>query len=142
MSYCRFSSMNWMCDAYVYEDVSGGWTTHVARQRRVFPPIPDIDIRKVPAFGGKWDQATRSVVYPSRWRAKAAWLAFCIWSLWHRHVHLLSLSLIVMRRIGLPFDGETFSDPTPQECADRLVWLRGMGYTVPQGAIDALYAEK
>lgn len=42
MSYCRWSSMNWMCDVYVYEDVDGGWATHVAGRRRAIPPIPDL----------------------------------------------------------------------------------------------------
>jgi len=30
MSYCRWSSDNWRCDLYCYEDVNGGITTHVA----------------------------------------------------------------------------------------------------------------
>ena len=35
MSYCRWSSDNWKCDLYCYEDVSGGITTHVAGNRIV-----------------------------------------------------------------------------------------------------------
>ncbi len=37
MSYCRFSSDNFMCDVYVYEDCAGGWTTHVAGVRNLKP---------------------------------------------------------------------------------------------------------
>lgn len=35
MSYCRWSSAEWKSDLYVYEDVSGGWTIHVAANRVV-----------------------------------------------------------------------------------------------------------
>ena len=44
MSYCRWSSMNSMCDVYVYEDDAGGWTTHVAAKRRILPPIPSLPL--------------------------------------------------------------------------------------------------
>ena len=48
MSYCRFSSDDWQCDVYVYADVAGGWTTHVAAVRFVFdkelpPPVENPD---------------------------------------------------------------------------------------------------
>jgi len=35
MSYCRWSSDNWQCDLYCYDDISGGITTHVAGYRCV-----------------------------------------------------------------------------------------------------------
>lgn len=37
MAYCRFSSMNDQCDLYIYDDVDGGLTIHVASQRRQLP---------------------------------------------------------------------------------------------------------
>ena len=114
MSYCRWSSMNSMCDVYVYEDDAGGWTTHVAAKRRVLPPIPSLPLGRV----------------PNR-----------IWVLWERRVRSLSLRLIPMRPIGLPYDGRSFTDSTPGACADRLESLRAMGYRVPQHAIDALREE-
>lgn len=43
--------------------------------------------------------------------------------------------------IGLPHDGKTFCDNTPDECAQRLLWLRADGYHVPQDAVDRLQAE-
>ena len=46
-----------------------------------------------------------------------------------------------MRKIGLPEDGETFNDATAGDCADRLEYLRALGYQVPQYAIDALREE-
>lgn len=45
MSYCRWSSMDYQCDLYIYDDVSGGLTVHVAAGRLagtdpyVFEPI-------------------------------------------------------------------------------------------------------
>jgi hypothetical protein len=43
--------------------------------------------------------------------------------------------------IGLAHDGQTFDDPTPEACADRLEQLRAAGYVVPQSAIDRLREE-
>lgn len=37
MSYCRFSSDNFKSDVYVYADIAGGWTTHVAHSRLTKP---------------------------------------------------------------------------------------------------------
>lgn len=44
--------------------------------------------------------------------------------------------------IGLPHDGECFTDVTPGQAAATLTMLRGMGYIVPQYAIDALQYEQ
>ena len=41
MSYCRWSSMDYDCDLYIYESESG-FEIHVARRR------PDIDRSKLP----------------------------------------------------------------------------------------------
>jgi hypothetical protein len=142
MSYCRFSSMNWMSDVYVYEDVSGGWTTHVARSRRVVPPVPDISVSLSSVVHrwsrAYWDRELREIVYPSLWRKRVSNVWFDIISFWHSRVHMGSLALIPLHPIGLPFDGESFNDPTAEDCADRLEWLLEMGYRVPRSAIDAL----
>ena len=140
MSYCRFSSSNWMCDVYTYEHCGGGFVTHVAGRRRPFPPIPDLPHRWWPNFGGKFVLAERRVVYPSKWRAAGANVFAHIWVAWHR-LSMWSLDLIPLRDIGLPHDGEAFSDDTATECADRLESLKAMGYNVPQYAIDALREE-
>lgn len=138
--------MNWRCDVYVYGDVHGGWTTHVASRRRVVPPIPDIvngaflmAMRRW--AGAEWDQAALRAVYPSRWRELVyrAWLR--VGSFWHNYIHLGSLRLIPLRKIGLPYDGQSFSDSTPGVCAERLMTLRDAGYCVPSGAIGALLDE-
>lgn len=117
MSYCRFSCNNWKSDVYVYEDVSGGFTTHVARSRRTLPIIPDAPLSLAGGSVGRW-----------------------VWLLWHR-LHMWSLSVTPLRKIGGANDGENFNDETASECAKTLMLLRGVGYRVPQHAIDALRAE-
>lgn len=146
MSYCRWSSMNWMCDVYVYEDVSGGWTTHVAGNKRKFPPIPDLMGSQFSMRMFQWSEAYSSeatgykIVYPKRWKH---WVVKCWWwfvSRWHR-VHMWQLEHIPRRYHTQPEAAQTYNDPTPGACADRLEYLRSQGFTVPQYAIDALRAE-
>lgn len=141
MSYCRFSSMNWQCDVYVYEDVSGGWTTHVAGRRRRIPPIPDLPLHRLPNFGGTWSKELRRMVYPNRINAVCAKLSFTFAAFWHNRIHMGSLHLIPLRPIGLPHDGARFNDDTPEDCAYTLETLRAAGYVVPQYAIDSLRRE-
>lgn len=146
MSYCRWSSDNGRCDVYVYEDVSGGWTTHVAKYRKMFPPVPDIMFCRISKWlckrsGPVYHKKIRRTTYEHQRIATIykAWLRFAI--LWQRYVHRPSLRLIPMRPIGLPHDGESFNDKTPGDCANRLEYLRELGYKVPQHAIDALREE-
>jgi hypothetical protein len=141
MSYCRWSSMNWRCDVYTYEDVSGGWTTHVAGRRRIFPPVPDLPLMRF-RFGAEWDDTQRASKYPTKWHKRAAGVWFRLWGFWHRWIHGVTLDLIPLRRIGLPHDGGSFNDSTPGECADTLERLRAIGYIVPQYAIDSLREEE
>lgn len=116
MSYCRFSCDDFQCDVYVYADVAGGWTTHVANRRHdrgglQFPePVP-------------FDEAHIE-----------AWL-----ERYHEVGRLLERCPLVP--IGLEYDGATFSDPTPGACADRLEQLEKAGYRVPASAIEQLRAE-
>lgn len=137
--------MNWVCDVYVYEDVGGGWTTHVAGRRRAIPPIPDLQGSLSMALhrwsGCYWNRESRAMVYPLRWRSMVYRLWGHLSTFWHDRVHMGSLHLIPLRPIGLPHDGESFNDPSPSDCADRLERLRSMGYKVPQYAIDALRSE-
>jgi hypothetical protein len=141
MSYCRWSSDNFMCDVYVYEAVYGGWTTHVAGNKSIFPPIPELPFWWLPNLEGKFDRDSRRMRYPNRWRAALAHIVCSVWALSSR-LHLWSLELIPRRAIGLPHDGATFDDPSPGECADRLESLRAMGYRVPSRAIAALRSEQ
>ena len=118
MSYCRFSTDDFHSDVYVYEDVSGGWTTHVASKRwtmpeRLYPPhIPFTEYH----YADYLDRQTE------------------VDKLLKKHGDRIP--------IGLQFDGETFNDPTPQDCANRLKELKTLGYIIPDGVIDALEKEE
>lgn len=139
MSYCRFSSDNFMSDVYVYADADGGWTTHVAGNRLRWPPVPELPIWLFD-FGGRIDAESCKVVYPSRWAAIKARLCLLAW-LWSHRLHHWSIGVIPMESIRLQHAGKTFNHDTPFECALFLGRLRDLGYRVPQFAIDALEEE-
>jgi len=146
MSYCRWSSMNWMCDVYVYKDVSCGYTICVATNRKIIPPIPDIKLPKISIALHSWskchlDDGKKVMVYPLFWRGIVyrVWVSVILF--WLKHVHMRSLSLTPDKRIGLPYDGYTFHHNKPEYCANKLEQLRSLGYKVPQSAINALRAE-
>lgn len=119
MSYCRWSSDGFRSDVYVYEDVGGGWTTHIANRRKLgldtLPPDP-------------LDELQQGIVSEG----------------WHERYKAYNNALQALEsvRIGLPHDGGSFNDPSPGECADRLENLRALGYYVPQYAIDGLREEQ
>jgi hypothetical protein len=117
MSYCRWSSDNFKCDLYVYEDANGGWTSHVAARRRVgldtLPPSPYDMIGNAPAE-----------------ETAAAYKAY------HD-----ALKRLPFEKLTLPHAGETFNDPDPASCAERLKYLKGLGYNVPDYAIEDLTDE-
>lgn len=140
MSYCRFSSDNWRSNVYVYEHCDGGFSTHVAGNKRMFPPIPDFPIMWIPRFGANYIIAERRTEYPSRWHSFAASCCFRAYASWHR-LSMWSVGVIPLKAIGLPHDGKSFSDETAGECADRLESLRAMGYHVPKYALAALREE-
>ena len=119
MSYCRWSSDDYQCDVYVYPDSRGGWTTHVAGRRVIFgAPLPEPAPLPHPFTDAQFDA----------------------WADRHRKVQDM-LDMAERVDIGLPHDGETFNDPTPGDCAERLQSLRNAGYNVPQYAVDALLEE-
>lgn len=113
MAYCRFSSDDFRCDLYCYEDVHGGYTTHVAAVRVVYkdplPPIVSID-------------------------DPVAWLA--------RHERVKKLhSKASLVDITLPNAGESFHDATVEGFLDRLRYLRDIGYRFPSEVIEAVEGE-
>ena len=113
MSYCRFSSMNWMCDVYCYADVGGGWTTHVASRRRAREPQP-----AYPDLLGDyegWDRRYKQ--------------------------HMADLETIPLEDIGLPHDGESYNDSSLEAFRDRLIGLRDAGYNVPEYVFDEISEE-
>jgi hypothetical protein len=122
MSYCRWSSDDFQCDVYVYEDVAGCWTTHIASRRR---HIPDDVLASFPVV-----DENDFMSWHVRHRAVMDWLSET-----KDHAQLITLD-------HMPSSGETFHDDTPGECADRLEALRAEGFNVPQYAIDSLREEQ
>lgn len=112
MSYCRWSSDGFQCDVYVYES-NEGYTIHVAGNRRP-RRVVDIDFSSQESLAASIKQQRQELDDPTNEPVK----------------------------IGLSEDGKTFVDPTPGECAERLTWLQGLGYHVPQDVIDDLRDEQ
>ena len=100
--------MDWMCDLYVYDDVSGGITTHVAGSRRASEPPSVPDILSVTA-----DEFM--VAYRRQMDA---------------------LDAIPLVPIGGPFDGQSFNDATEEDFAARLKVLRAAGYRFPDDLVE------
>lgn len=117
MSYCRWSSDNWKCDLYCYEDVSGGWTTHVADRRRV-GFVPD----------DRWGDFVRGVISAQEYADL------------HR-AQMDILSNLPMEDIDLPHAGETFNDASLEEFKDRLLYLRSIGYHFPDYVLERVNEE-
>jgi len=115
MSYCRFSSDDFRSDVYCYQDVNGGYTTHVAdnmyKSNVERPSVPD----------------SKSVTLEQLIEAN------------RKLTKWLDRAKVV--KIGLECDGAMFNDPTPLAAAHRLQSLREMGYYVPQHGIDRLLKE-
>lgn len=115
MSYCRFSSDDFASDVYCYESVGDFFAIHVAGNRVVpaepLPPRVELSRESIPAYMARNEEVSR----------------------------ILDASPHVA--IGLPHDGDFFQEPDAAACADRLEYLRGLGYVVPQYAIDALREE-
>lgn len=127
MSYCRWSSDDFQCDVYVYADVYGGWTIHVASRRR------------------DWVKACMTLPPPVPFSKEnmTAWI--------ERH-HVMQKFLDDPRwdedtfegwvDVPAPHAGETYNLGSAGECADLLEEIRASGCNVPQYAIDELREEQ
>ncbi len=145
MSYCRWSSDWGECDVYVYEDVSGGWTTHVAG-RRAKHRVPD-EIRAIVEGASPEEWAEK---YLEAREAEREWKKTFPHELWptvktdgspgEDFVAWADSEYLDLQEIGSEA-GESYNDPTPGDCADRLEALRAKGFNLPQYAIDALREE-
>ena len=124
MSYCRWSSDFGQCDVYVYADVSGGWTTHVAGRR--FKREPPESLKDMPVTNGEEFIALH--------KAESAWR-----KTYENEDGFLPDSEYI--DLPEPFAGDSFNHATPEECADHLEEIRSAGFNVPQYAIDLLREE-
>lgn len=116
MSYCRLSTDDFKCDIYCYSDVNGGWTTMVANNRTKEDAPPRPEANGVGIILTKEESLTF-------WNANATW------------------SEANLVPIGLPYDGQTFNDPTLAAFRDRLTMLRGTGYRFPDYVFDRIDEE-
>lgn len=118
MSYCRFSSLNWGCDVYVY-DGPGGITIQVAANRYVSdtpcPPIPPLPKADDPEFAEK---VTVSMVIAHE--AQQAWR--------DNDAKLVP--------IGLPYDGAEYHGLDRDEAGEVLANLMAAGYRMPHDLIE------
>lgn len=143
MSYCRWSSDFFQCDVYVYEDVAGGWTTHVAGRRLKHAPPPEL--RAMP--NRTWKDHLSVMQAEEAWRNSLPCDEIACITLRPDGTEAPGVyrmpkdsEYIDLATIG-PEAGQSFSDPTPLACATRLRALKATGFNVPQYAIDALIAE-
>lgn len=116
MSYCRWSTDNFQCDLYCYEDVSGGYTIHVAARRSI-TPYP---------YEGSYQEfidLCLSNQFTERWLERH--------KKWSEETEKIK-----KKSIGLPYDGETFNDPNLEAFLDRLLMLREVGYKFPDYVLE------
>lgn len=114
MSYCRWSSDNFKSDVYSYEHCDGYYATHVAGNR-LTAPLPEVDMSLLSSDPAEWQKQYRA-----------------------QHD---ALDRIGREPIGLPYDGETFEDSTLGAFLNTLLMLRGVGYYVPEYALDLVREE-
>lgn len=120
MSYCRWSCDDYDCDLYIYADVNGGWTTHVASNRMV------TDAKRPPKVQKREGESFEDWLH--RW-AK------------HHEVVMEWMETAQREPIGGPLDGESFNDPTAMACHDRALELRALGYRFPDHVLEQLKEE-
>ena len=123
MSYCRWSSDDFQCDLYCYEDVGGGWTTHVAVNRLILPDVLPPPVQ--PHRDG-------SEAENQRWAKE-----------WVDRSQAMRPIYDAAKRVplGLPFDGKSFNDPDLESFLARLLQLREVGYKFPDYVIESVREE-
>lgn len=115
MAYCRWSSMNFACDLYLYASVDGGYQLHVAANRYV-QPLPSYDWK---------DIADNPEKFQSDYK---------------KHIAALREYPETME-IGLPYDGANLTLGDAQGVLLKLVELRELGYVFPDNLFISLAYE-
>ena len=115
MSYCRFSSMDFLCDLYVYEAYDG-FAVHVARSRPDWtPPEPRwniiMDAGKVP--GGEWQR--------------------------RQDAYMEALDSAERKAVNHRWAGESFYGLELDEAYDMCAAARADGLNVPESLLPDLY---
>lgn len=117
MSYCRWSSDNFRCDIYAYEDTYGGYTIHVASSRHK-GEVPKVDYNLI------WDEKN----HPEFMRQSEAQNKY--------------LETCGTEPINLPLAGETFNCADLEEFYNKMVELQNLGYHIPKNVINNIKEEK
>jgi len=112
MSYCRWSDDGCQCDVYAYADVYGGYTVHVAKNRRL-KRVCDPDFSSVQALQRTLEQRRRELEDESN----------------------------KILPINGPFDGQTFTADTLEDLLSTMQHLRHAGYNVPDFALSCIQDE-
>jgi hypothetical protein len=114
LSYCRWSSDDFLCDLYCYESAQG-FITYVANTRPVYLEAlpPEIPLREdtLKSYMERWDKVMDM----------------------HHAAEKVP--------IGLPMDGKDFCDKTLSDFLQTLKMLKGMGYRFPDSVIEAVEEE-
>lgn len=119
MSYCRWSSDDWLSDLYVYESTEG-ICVHVAANRKpeafaaAIPPAVPCDPHDHAVFA-RWFERGQDV--------------------------MALLDQFDSVPIELPHAGESATFDDHFEAADAVDWLAALGYHVPHGVAAALRSE-
>lgn len=115
MAYCRWSTDDFQCDLYVYEDCAGGWTIHIAGRRTVYSEKlpPPIELTQETAL-----------------------------EYFHRHQKIMQMhGSAKMVEIDLPYVGETILVDSLQELLATLIQLKEIGYIFPDSVIKEVEGE-
>ncbi len=114
MSYCRWSTDDYMCDLYVYDSVSGGIAIHVAGNRLIYKePIPEpVSYTDIEGFMARNAKVNQMIEEAER------------------------------VRIGLPYDGDTFDGLSQDKAIEKLEELKALGYRFPDYVIDSISDEE
>ena len=139
MSYCRWSSMDFKCDLYVYEHVGGFWQAHVAtRRRKGSPPVSSIEVMNALREG--MEKADGRGNY--NWKSDEAREK-------HRRLNTAYQDWLdcgddddAWDILPEPSTGSDFVTVTPGEMAEKLKALRAEGFMIPDLAIEELEEEQ
>lgn len=113
MSYCRWSTDDYMCDLYVYDSVSGGIAIHIATNRLTYKePLPDsVSYLDIGAFMARNEKVGKMVDEADR------------------------------VKIDLPYAGESWDGLSNDEAIEFLIELRQLGYRFPEHVIGMIQEE-
>lgn len=111
MSYCRWSDENFACDIYAYQS-EAGYEIHVA-SNKITGALPPLPDLQLPYQ--QW--------YPLR----------CEWE--------EAFDNAERQPIGLPHDGESFTEPDLESFETRLRSLSAMGYRLPDWVFEMIAEE-